>query len=465
MRKISHKLILLISLVIALTLGSIWIYNSYFLEDVYLKTRVEILRKSASDIDQIYKSEDGESLEDYIDKILVENNINSQISSIDGELVFNSQSMMMGRGHMTSRRIISPAYLKKILLYGEAITTIKQGNNDTEMLAYSKVIGDENAIITLSLLLEPINKSIDIMKTQLLYISIVLLIVTITIGAFIARVFLKPIERLNHAVNQISQGNMDQRVEITTNDEIGDLSKNFNIMADKLSRVEVLRKELVSNVSHDLRTPLGLIKGYAEMIRDIHSKDPQKMDEDLNIIIEETDRLSSMVSEILDSSQFQSGYIELKKEEFDIVELMKSTCEKYKIDANRKKITLSLNYQKENVDIYADPVRLQQVIENLISNALSFSKDGGRVDIDLIVNSKYTRVEIKDKGIGIREEDQDLIWDRFYRVDKNKDNEKNSGIGLAIAKNILIAHGFEYGVESKLGHGANFFFNIPHKVS
>ena len=460
MRKISHKLTLLITLVIALTLASIWIYNSYFLEDVYLKSRIEILENSASEIDTFYKTRDEENLEDYIEQILIEKNINSQISNMDGELIFNSQPMMMGRGHMNNRRIISPAYLKRIIANGQAITTIKQGNNDTEMLAFSRMIGQEEAIITLSFLLEPINKSIELMKTQLLYIWIILLIITLSIGAFIARVFLKPIERLNHAVNQIGQGNMDQRVEITTNDEIGDLSKNFNIMADKLSRVDLLRKELVSNVSHDLRTPLGLIKGYAEMIRDIHYKDPEKMLEDLSVIIDETDRLSGMVSEILDSSQFKSGYIELKIEKIDLVELMNSSWEKYKIDANKKEIKLSLNNKYESLYINADPIRLQQVIENFISNALNFTKSGGKVDLNLLIKDEQIRVEVEDDGIGIKAEDLELIWDRFYRVNKNSDNNESSGIGLAIAKNILIAHGFEYGVNSSLGEGTRFFFNI-----
>lgn len=460
MRKISHKLTLLITLVIALTLASIWIYNSYFLEDVYLKSRIEILENSASEIDTFYKTRDEENLEDYIEQILIEKNINSQISNMDGELIFNSQPMMMGRGHMNNRRIISPAYLKRIIANGQAITTIKQGNNDTEMLAFSRMIGQEEAIITLSFLLEPINKSIELMKTQLLYIWIILLIITLSIGAFIARVFLKPIERLNHAVNQIGQGNMDQRVEITTNDEIGDLSKNFNIMADKLSRVDLLRKELVSNVSHDLRTPLGLIKGYAEMIRDIHYKDPEKMQEDLSVIIDETDRLSGMVSEILDSSQFKSGYIELKIEKIDLVELMNSSWEKYKIDANKKEIKLSLNNKYESLYINADPIRLQQVIENFISNALNFTKSGGKVDLNLLIKDEQIRVEVEDDGIGIKAEDLKLIWDRFYRVNKNSDNNESSGIGLAIAKNILIAHGFEYGVNSSLGEGTRFFFNI-----
>ena len=463
MRKISHKLILLITVVIALTLASIWIYNSYFLEDVYLKSRIEILQNSASEIDLIYKSNDAEALENYIDEILIEKNINSHISTIKGELVFTSQSMMKGRGHMNNRRVISQADLKRILSNGEAITTIRQGNNNTEMLAYSMVMGDQDAIITLTVLLEPINKTIEIMKTQLLYISIILLIVTISIGAFIARVFLKPIEKLNYAVNQIAVGNMEERVEVTTRDEIGELSQNFNEMAEKLNRVELLRKELISNVSHDLRTPLGLIKGYAEMIRDIHADNPEKTNEDLNIIIEESDRLSEMVNEILDSSEFKSGYIELKREDFDLALLIDASFEKYKIKALEKEIGFSLSLENQNVYINADPIRLQQVLDNLIANAINFTESGGSIDLKVYEKDKKIRVEINDNGIGMDSEELKYIWDRFYKGEKNKDSTINSGIGLSIVKNILTAHDFEFGVNSELDKGTSFFILIPKK--
>lgn len=463
MRKISHKLILLISIVIALTLASIWIYNSYFLEDVYLKSRIDILQSSASQIDDIYKSADAQALEEYIERIQVEKNINSQISNMEGELVFTSQSMMMGRGHMNNRRVISASYLRRILLEGEAITTIKQGNNDTEMLAYSTILGEDDAIITLSILLEPINQTIDIMKTQLLYISVILFIVTISMGAFIARVFLKPIEKLNHAVNQLAVGNMEERVQITTKDEIGELSQNFNQMAERLNRIEMLRKELISNVSHDLRTPLGIIKGYAEMIRDIHADNPKKIDEDLNIIIEESDRLSEMVNEILDSSQFKSGYIELKREDLDLASLIKTSFEKYKIKALEKDIKFSLSLENQEIIINADPVRLQQVLDNLIANAIRFTESDGKVDLIVYEEEKQIRIEVNDNGIGMDSEELKLIWDRFYMGEKNEDSTQNSGIGLSIVKNILTAHDFEFGVNSKPKIGTSFFILIPKK--
>lgn len=362
---------------------------------------------------------------------------------------------------MSNHRIISDAYLKRILANGEAIATMKQGRNNIEMLAYSKILGEADAIVTLSLLLEPINKTVNIMKTQLLYISIILLIITISIGAFIARVLLKPIERLNHAVNQIAMGNMEERVEVTTRDEIGELSHNFNEMAEKLNRVELLRKELVSNVSHDLRTPLGLIKGYAEMIRDIHADNPEKIDEDLNIIIEESDRLSEMVNEILDSSQFKSGYIELKREVFNLAALMDASFEKYKIKALEKEIGLSLSLENQNINVNADPIRLQQVLDNLIANSISFTETGGKVDLKVYEKDNKIRVEINDNGIGMDSEELKHIWDRFYKGEKNKDSATNSGIGLSIVKNILTAHAFEFGVNSELNKGTSFFILIP----
>lgn len=331
----------------------------------------------------------------------------------------------------------------------------------TELFTYSRLLEDGNTVITTSLPIEPINETVQILERQLLNISLILIVVSIFIGTFFSRVFLRPIMKLNRSVNALAAGNMEARVDVETKDEIGALAKNFNMMAEELYKVDRLRKDLVGNVSHELRTPLGLIRGYAEMSRDIHRDDPESREENLDIIIEESQRLGRMVDDMLDLSRIQSGNIELWHEEVDMAELAQASALKYSVAAQQKGVDIQVTTQEDLHNVWVDRRRLEQVFHNFISNALNHTEKGRSITIEIFEKDDFLETHVKDTGTGIAPDQIEHIWDRYYKVNGSNRETGGSGIGLSIAKSIFQAHNIDFGVNSTPGKGSDFFFRVP----
>lgn len=458
MKKISHKLILGMLMVTILSVGILWLYQTVFLERNYMNSRVEILRRSTEELTESYNT-DPDSFVENAESLFMNRNIATEVSSVDGQ-IFYSTGNTMGRGMASGFRVLRGEYLEELLRTGEATTTTIHQRQNTELFTYSILLEDRETVITTSLPIEPINETIHILKRQLLNISLILIVVSVLIGTFFSRFFLRPIRKLNQSVNALAAGDMETRVDVDTSDEIGELSGNFNKMAEQLSKVDRLRKDLVANVSHELRTPLGLIRGYAEMSKDIHRNDPQNREENLDIIIEESERLGRMVDEMLDMSRIQSGNMDLWQEDIDIMELAQSAVNKYSIMAEDKNIQLSVMGAKESFYVWADRRRMEQVFHNLVSNAIAHT-NSGNVDIVLTEKKNVLRVDIRDTGVGIPADQIEHIWDRYYKINSSNRAIGGSGIGLSITKAIFEAHDIKFGVESTPGRGSDFYFEIP----
>ena len=217
----------------------------------------------------------------------------------------------------------------------------------------------------------------------------------------------------------------------------------------------------MANVSHDLKTPLTMIKAYAEMSVDLHSNNQEKQREDINTIIKETDRLTLLVNDILDLSKMESSIDTLEKEEFDIVELTKDILDRYKLYQETENYNFIFNHNKEIIIVFADKKKIEQVIYNLINNAINYTGEDNKVEVNIKENKDNILVEIKDTGKGIKEEDLPYIWDRYYKnKKKHKRNLIGTGLGLNIVKNILETHKFKYGVKTKKEKGTTFYFEI-----
>ena len=215
----------------------------------------------------------------------------------------------------------------------------------------------------------------------------------------------------------------------------------------------------MANVSHDLKTPLTMIKAYAEMIVDLHSKDKKKQKEDVNTIVSETDRLTLLVNDILELSKTQSNIDTLEYSEFDLIELINNILNKYTY-LEKDNYKFIFNHNDDSIIIKADKTKLEQVIYNLINNAINYTGDDNTVTIN-VTNTNDILVEIIDSGKGIKDEDLPYIWDRYYKnKKKHKRNLVGTGLGLSIVKNILELHKFEYGVKTKLNEGSTFYFKV-----
>ena len=292
----------------------------------------------------------------------------------------------------------------------------------------------------------------SLLKKQLILVLIIVLIISFLIGNIVSKKISRPMENINKTSKEISKGNydvvFDTKSDIT---EIKELGESLNEMAIELSKTEELRRELLANVSHDLKTPLTLIKANAEMVKDLTYKNKDKREKNLNTIIEEVDRLNLLVEDILDLSKIQSKSVELNLEKFNLNELVKETINKFEILC--EKDGYIIDYEGFDVEINADKKKLQQTIYNLINNANNYTGEDKKLYVKLFKISNIVRVEIIDTGKGIDDEDIKYIWDKYYKVDKKyKRVTYGTGLGLSIVKDILNLLVFSYGVESKKGN-------------
>ncbi|NTW72491.1 MAG: HAMP domain-containing histidine kinase [Eubacteriaceae bacterium] len=306
----------------------------------------------------------------------------------------------------------------------------------------------------------PIDEMIELLNRQLLLITMIMIILSIIISYLIAGSLSRPIKKLTSAAEDIASGKLDVRTDIQSKDEIGALGKAFNKMAEKLQKTEKLRKEIIENVSHELRTPLSIIKGYSETIRDVTGDNKLKRDTQLNIISDESNRLGVMIDDILDYSQIQSGFLSLNYAKFDIADMISNCINKYDIILKESGSRILFENDVE-IQVYADRFRIEQVLQNLIKNAVNYSPDGENIEVSLEIMPEKVRVAVKDHGIGIPEEEKDSIWERYYRTKGIKKRKiYGSGLGLSIVKSILDAHDTDYAVISKPGIGTTFWFEL-----
>jgi len=308
--------------------------------------------------------------------------------------------------------------------------------------------------------LAPIDEMIGIMNKVLAAAAALLLLLSGIIAFFMSRNITKPLNRLTAAAGEIEQGNLETRVSIKSKDETGTLGRTFNRMAERLQKTERFRKEIIENVSHELRTPLSIIKGYSELIRDVTGENKAKRDGQLEVISQEADRLGVIVDDILDYSQMQSGLVELSVASFDISEMARDVIKKYELVLGESGMKINFT-GPESLSVKGDRVRIEQVLQNLVKNAINYSPEGRDIDIRVAESDGKALVEVSDRGLGIPEEELEFIWDRYYRTKGIKKKKiYGSGLGLSIVKSILDAHGAGCSVESREGEGTTFRFSL-----
>jgi signal transduction histidine kinase len=320
---------------------------------------------------------------------------------------------------------------------------------------------DGNDYVALATIpLAPIDEMIGIMNKVLALAAAVLLLLSGILAFFMARNLTRPVNKLTAAAEDIEKGSLDSRVDIRSSDELGALGKTFNKMAERLQRTERLRKEIIENVSHELRTPLSIIKGYAETIRDVTGDNKTKRDGQLDIISQESDRLGVLVDDILDYSQIQSGLMELDVTTFDISEMIRDIIRKYEVVLGESGMKIIFSGAVAAA-VKGDKVRIEQVLQNLLKNAINYSPEGRDIEIKVVDSDSRARVKVSDQGVGIPAEELEFIWDRYYRTKGIKKRKiYGSGLGLSIVKSILEAHSAAYSVESREGSGTTFWFEL-----
>lgn len=311
--------------------------------------------------------------------------------------------------------------------------------------------------IMLDSVLTPMNATVNTLRTQFFWITAIFSLIALIMAMIMSRNILRPIVSMNESAKQLAHGNYDVEFSGSGYREITELGETLEYAAHKLGVTDRLQKELISNVSHDLRTPLTMIKGYGEVIRDIPGENTP---ENVQVIIDEAERLSALVNDLLDLSKLEAGARGLDLNAFDLTDTVRETLKRYDrlIGHEGYSITFSAD---ENVTVIADRSAILQVICNLMNNAVNYTGEDKTVRVIQTVNDGKVKITVSDTGEGIPEDKLDLIWERYYKIDKvHRRATVGSGVGLSIVKNILDMHHAVYGVKSIAGEGTDFWFEL-----
>ena len=444
-----------------LILAFLWIFQVIFINSFYKNEKTNDIKQIANILIQY---QDNENFKDIINDISFEKEVCIEITNNTKSLY---EASFFGKGcirdtqekYMHVIDFINSNKNKKTYEIQN-----KQFKNDI-LLHAVKLNDNEYAFINTSI--DPIDSTTRILQKQLIIVTIIVLILSFIISYFISKHLSNPIINLNNQAKNIAKGDFSHEFDDKSNIlELNELSKTLNYARVELDKTEELRRDLMANVSHDLKTPLTMIKAYAEMCMDLHKKNKEKQKEDINIIISETDRLTLLVQDILDLSKMQSNIEKLNIEEFDLIKLCQKILDKYKLYQETENYKFIFNHNIDTILINADKKKIEQVLYNLINNAINYTGEDNTVTININKEKDKVKVEIIDTGKGIKQEDIPYIWDRYYKnKKKHKRNLIGTGLGLSIVKNILEQHKYEYGINSKEKQKTIFYFIIDEKTT
>ena len=430
----------------------LWMIQIGFLTIFYEKYQIRVLDNAANSIiNSSTLISDLESIA-YTNGICIELYSANQVydyNTLNSDCILDSKSVNIlkakrklfnsGNNHDIVK-IDDPRYGTKSILYGLKM------DNDTYIILNTK--------------LEDVNSTTYILRGQLIYITLIVIIISFFASYFLSKRLNEPILKITNKAKLMGQNNFELDDENYNIAEIDELKDVLNYARSEIKNTDELRRDLMANVSHDLKTPLTMIKAYAEMARDINRDSEEKRNNNLNIIISETDRLNILVNDILELSKMQNGSTNLERVDYDLIEELKEIIKRYEIIKETENYKFIINTPPIAL-VNADRNKINQVIYNLINNAINYAGNDLAVTINVKENKNNYLVEIIDSGKGLSKEEAKNIWNKYYKNEKNhKRNVVGTGLGLSIVKEILNKHSFDFGVKTEKGKGSNFYFKI-----
>lgn len=403
----------------------LWVFQTVFLSDMYKLTR-------KIEIDKGIK--------------LVEKEINSpNLKDILYELEFTKEILVR------PAKEFAPPPSPVLERYGH-----RQPEAVTKTQEYTLENGSK-ILLTFYALVTPVDATISTLRIQLFMITVIIVILAVLFAVILSKYISKPIEKINQSAKVLAKGDYETKFYGRGFLEIKELSDTLNTAAVELSKVERLRRELMANMSHDLRTPLALIYSYAEMMHDF----PEEVTlEQSQIIMDETKRLTSLVNDVLDISSMEIGMEKLNKANYNLTKSLEKTLKRISELIKKEGYQFEFIYEEE-IHVFADEVKITRAFYNLLLNAITHCGDERMVTVKQIVEGNTVIIQVIDYGEGIGEEDLPYIWERYYKVDKkHKRPIMGTGLGLSIVKTVIGMHGGSYGVESEIGKGSTFWFGI-----
>jgi two-component system, OmpR family, sensor histidine kinase VanS len=484
------KLFFILTSIILLFVILTQFFGILFLEDFYISSKKKSLKESLGQVQPIVSTE--RNYEESLAALQDNKNINILITDKEYNVIFMTA--------LLKRKDKLPVDTGKLLAKHEEHLNDEIGNLSKEQKIVTRTdprTGTEflslYSIITLPDGVEgyvEISSSIDAMKDSInaasnfiLYLSLLVTVIGTIIIIYVSSKISKPIVKIGKLTADMANLDFSQRIEVNSNDEIGDLCKNINLLSVKLDktlnelananlqlkkdiemkeRIDQSRKELIANVSHELKTPISLIAGYSEGLKvNVNNEDK---DFYCDVIIDEADKMNRLVLSLLDLSQVEGGYKQMKKEWMNVKELIEDTLEKYKLIFNEKGIHIILSYKGDCI-VFADPERIEQVLTNYLTNAMNHVDNRKQIFIVVEEQEEEVVVRVFNTGKPIPADEIDKIWDSFYKIDKARTREYGgSGLGLTIVKAIIEAHGGKYG-STNHDETVEFWFTLNTELS
>lgn len=486
---IKFKITLYFILFAAVLMVILWVAQVFLLNNFYGAMKSEQTEKVVREIENSYSHHDLDRFLSDIDLISDSYDMYIYVVSYDGQATYSSPSdddyaMAPGIGNDENSRSLFSHQVKEltekmIRNNGSAQLTFKSGNDSQKLMAYANVLKAKDKEELISYVfspLWPVSSTIAILKHQLIIVTIFSLILACLISFYLSNRITRPIRNMERSAKKLAAGEYGIVFPDGHYTELSNLSDTLTGASIELEKSDLLQKDLISNVSHDLRTPLTMIKSYAEMIRDLSGDNPEKREKHLQVIINETDRLNGLVSDMLSASKMQSGKMTLNKSIFNLSELTGNIIDTYKgvegyydsnrdgiIDENDKQFHIEFSCH-DDIMVEGDSEKIKQVIANFTSNAIKFCGEDGVVAVSVTRQGKHARITVEDHGGGISPDELEHIWDRYYRSSSNMiRTTEGTGLGLSICKEILTLHKAEFGVNSTLGEGTSFWFQLEIK--
>jgi signal transduction histidine kinase len=439
----------------------LWVLTSFFLDTYYQKMRTQEVIRTADAIEAQYlKGTSG--FGKYAAETAGINGIYVRVDGLDEAFVFDGTGGIRDPEQFDSD--VASINIKLDNSGSGSVTETRHTNSSDSdaRLVYASHIGSGRSLAALYIIapLYPDQFTIRIIKNMLVYITFILMSLACFLAYALSKRITSPIENLTKSATELSQGNYNVRFDGSQFTETKELARALNKASYEMEKTDFYQREILANVSHDLKTPLTMIRSYAEKIIDISGNNPEKRNADLQIIISETERLNRMVSDMLSVSNLQSNNVEMHRETFDLVEAAEDVYESFMVLGSSQGFEIHFHPCKPAY-VVGDRSKIMQVMTNFVSNAVKHSGDNKFIDIQLTKTNRKVAFHCIDHGVGIPSDEISHVWDKYYRTSANHERAiEGTGLGLAIAKSILNLHSAKYGVKSEEGKGSDFWFEM-----
>lgn len=446
-----------------LIVSLIWFLQMFFIDHYYEEMKVKETQSTAQMLKTKYYA-NPDTFETEAISVAIKNDIFIRLDTEKTSFVYTPNN-----GGSSYYSYYTQLYRAKETLRASKLKTIstiiEDDSTGSKLLVYASYMtpnsprNDDNILFVIAPLY-PVASTISILRVQLFYITIISAILALILALYLSQKISIPINNITNSAVDLSKGNYNVKFEGGHFTELDALAKALNKASYEMQKTDFYQKDMIANVSHDLKTPLTMIRSYAELVQDISGNNPKKRNEHLQVIIDETNHLNSIVSDMLAMSRMQANTVTMNKVDFDLVEAANTVLATYHILAEQDCYTIEFNSPK-SVYVNGDVSKIKQVMSNLITNAIKYCGEDKVIIVNIKRVGRRVRFDVIDHGAGIPEDELTHVWERYYKTSVNHArNAEGTGLGLSIVKGILTIHNAHYGVESKEGSGSNFWFEL-----